>query len=93
MNDAILLTADDGGKLEQMLFANSLGSCPGPGYRLCRRNAFSYACAAQRNAHPTDRYISAANGNIVSNRYAYTTHGDAGTCAGRPRSEHYLHVQ
>ena len=49
--------------------------------------------AAQRNAHPTDRYISAANGNIVSNRYAYTTHGDAGTCTGRPRSEHYLHMQ
>ena len=82
------------GNNEQMLFADSLGSCPGSGHGLCGRHTASYTCAAQRDANPTDRYIGAANCNIVSNRCANTTYDDAGACgASRVRTEHHLHVQ
>jgi len=59
---------------EQMLFADSLGSCSGPGYRLCGRYAFSYTHATQRDANPTDDNTGATDGygDVISHKHAYS---------------------
>ena len=76
------------------MLCDSLGSCPGPGCRLCERYAASYTRAAHRDTNPTDGNTGATDGvgDAISHKHAYSDqhaqanrHGDSCAASQRQR--------